>query len=89
MFNYYGLKWPSSKSFITSPRHLSHLKAVIFFLGIQLVLSAFVITGSKGTRALSDEVGLLILFMAVLFYLLVLLRNTSKHLSPSLFLRRY
>ncbi|MFC4701531.1 hypothetical protein ACFO4O_15325 [Glaciecola siphonariae] len=67
MFNYYGLKWPASKSFITSPRHLSHLKAVIFFLGTPLVLSALVITGGKGSRALSEEVALLILFMAVLF----------------------
>ncbi|WP_395345337.1 hypothetical protein PN836_010250 [Ningiella sp. W23] len=46
---------------------MSHLKAVIFFLGMPLVLSAFVITGSKGSRALSEEVGLLILIMAVLF----------------------
>ena len=67
MFNYYGLKGPSVKAFLTSPRHISDLKAVIFFLGMPLVLATFVITGSKGSRALTEEVFLLILFMAVLF----------------------
>ena len=67
MFNYYGLKWPTSKALTDTIKVLSVLRAAIVAVGVPIILLVGFNTGAKFRGNLSEEVMLITTLFGLFF----------------------